>query len=746
MNPLQPNAIAPESEQTLSAALRAYGEFFYKRLWILIAVVAIGTTCSVLYTLHKTKIYEATTTIVVNPQAPRVNKEDDVIQLGAGTYLQDREYYTTQIEILSAYPLAHTTVMQNDHGEPLYDRIVPRAEEPTLTNDKRASLAAERLVKMLGVSQHRESRIIAISVRNADPELAKLLANTHSASYVSFIRSKRTVGTGQASLVLSAQIDEAQKQLRAAEAEITKFKTEHALITRSFDDKQNTVVSELQRYSAALADAKVKRIELSALRNRALALKDDEVFESPIFALVSNSAVIDQLKSSYVQAKQKFIEVGATYGPKSEEHQAAKKKVDDLYAQIQAEAKRAMREIEERYQTAVAAESGYESLVSNRSKDAEALDKLYAEYAPLVRDQKYADEEYTKLVARLASSRQEGQNDMINVEPHDAAREADLVAPRMRVNVAIAAIVSLLLGVMLVFLLNYFDRTIKSIDGIAQLVGAPLLGIIPVVDHVPASDTASELNERDLYVFKNPTSQPAECCRSIRTNIMFSAADRPMKTITVSSARPREGKTTTTIYLGTIMAQSGQRVLLIDTDLRRPRLHKPLNVSRTTGLTTLLVGESTYEEAIKPTAIPNLFVLPCGPLPPNPVELLLTNRFKEVLAELENRFDRILLDSPPVLAVTDAVVLSHISDGVILVAQAGKSQIPDVIASARQFRDIEAPVLGMILNEIDISDRRYGGYYYAYGGYGEDKVPEKKGSEKKAPEKKAPAEAGGTKT
>jgi succinoglycan biosynthesis transport protein ExoP len=203
-----------------------------------------------------------------------------------------------------------------------------------------------------------------------------------------------------------------------------------------------------------------------------------------------------------------------------------------------------------------------------------------------------------------------------------------------------------------------------------------------------------------------------------------------MKTITVSSPRPREGKTTSTIYTGTIMAQSGQRVLLVDTDLRRPRLHKSLGVSKNRGLTNLILGDATVDDVIKSTDIPNLYVLPCGPQPPNPAELLLTNRFKQVLAELESKFDRILLDSPPVLAVTDAVVLARLSSGVMLIAQAGKTLLDDVAYSARQFRDVDAPILGVILNDMDITDRRYGGYYYAYGGYGEH-----------APSKSAEAEA-----
>ena len=137
-----------------------------------------------------------------------------------------------------------------------------------------------------------------------------------------------------------------------------------------------------------------------------------------------------------------------------------------------------------------------------------------------------------------------------------------------------------------------------------------------------------------------------------------------------------------------------------------------------------MLGESNYDDTVKSTDVPNLFVLPCGPLPPNPAELLMTNRFKTILAELGERFDRILLDSPPVLAVTDAVVLARMTEGVILVAQAGKTDRDDVRMAARQFRDVDAPILGVILNDIDITDRRYGGYYYAYGGYGDHAKPE----------------------
>jgi capsular exopolysaccharide synthesis family protein len=206
---------------------------------------------------------------------------------------------------------------------------------------------------------------------------------------------------------------------------------------------------------------------------------------------------------------------------------------------------------------------------------------------------------------------------------------------------------------------------------------------------------------------------------------MLSAADRPPKIILVSSANKGEGKTTSALYLGTTMAQSNQRVLIIDSDMRRPRLHTTLNVDRQPGLTNLMLGDDSFDDVIKKTEVPNLFLLPCGPLPPNPAELLMSKRFEAVLAQLGERFDRIILDSPP-LPYTDAVVLSKLCDGVIIVVRAGKTLRDDLKRSVHTFREVGAPMLGTIVNEIDHRSGSY--YYYSYYGYGDDRDSSKKRS------------------
>jgi capsular exopolysaccharide synthesis family protein len=289
------------------------------------------------------------------------------------------------------------------------------------------------------------------------------------------------------------------------------------------------------------------------------------------------------------------------------------------------------------------------------------------------------------------------------------------VAPNVRKNAMIAGGIALVLGFGVIFLIVFLDRSIKNTADAQQAAGVPVVGIIPMV---AAADLPADSDRaRDLYVHEHPTSSVAECCRSLRTNILFSAADRKLKTLIVSSANPREGKTTSVIYLGTTMAQSGQRVLLIDSDMRRPRLHASTGVSRKSGLSNLILGDQNYDEVIRATDIPNLFVLPCGPTPPNPAELLMTKRFEHVLEQLEKQFDLVILDSPPLQPVTDAVVLSKHADGVLLVVRAGKTLRDEVRRSARQLQSVGGTIIGVVVNEFDATNRD--AYYYSYYGYRE---------------------------
>ncbi len=706
------SAQAPPSEERFD--IRNYIATIRKRFWIVAAVVAVGVTVVVLYTARQQKIYQATASVVIDPQPPQVfgSQVQEVIQLGTGGYWSNQEYYNTQVDILEGYDLARMTVVTNN----LYEnpKLVDRSENDSRSTEQLIEAATNRLAGSLSASQNRESRIVNVHVRHADPELAVELANLHVQSFLAYTRGLRADGSGKVSQFLAEELDVAEKNLRQAEERLLAFKKENNILS-VLEQRLDILAKDIGRYTDAVGETRIKRIELASVRQRAQGLSGEDVLESPIFALASNAETATALKESYVREKQRIAEVAEELGPKHPVYQFQEKKVRELLEAIQTESRRAMHEIEERYQAAVASERALSVELERLKKEALDLDSKSTLYNELDRKQQAAAKNYELVLGRLGTSDISSRNDQINVRPHAKARYAPLVYPRIKVNIALAFVLSLLLGIGLAFFLDHLDRTLKSPEDVDAAVGAPLLGVIPIVEEVAGAEPAAAMRNRDLYVFENPTSAAAECCRSIRTNIIFSAADREIRSITISSARPREGKTTTTIYLGTTMAQSGQRVLLVDTDLRRPRLHKPLGVSRTRGVTNLILGDSEIEDVIKTTDIPNLYVLPCGPQPPNPAELLLSNRFESVLAELEKRFDLILLDSPPLLAVTDAVVLARHSDGAILITQAGKTVAEDASMAARQLRDVNARILGVILNDMNLSDRRYGYAYYSYG-------------------------------
>ncbi|MCA9566074.1 MAG: CpsD/CapB family tyrosine-protein kinase, partial [Myxococcales bacterium] len=218
-----------------------------------------------------------------------------------------------------------------------------------------------------------------------------------------------------------------------------------------------------------------------------------------------------------------------------------------------------------------------------------------------------------------------------------------------------------------------------------------------------------------------PKSSVAECCRSIRTNLHFMSPDQKLGALLVTSAGPREGKTSTAVSVATVMAQSGNRVLLVDTDMRRPRLHRALEQENTLGMSNLILGENTYEEAIQRTVVPNLDLLPCGPIPPNPTELMHTERFRTVIKELRSRYDRVIFDSPPVIAVADSMILGNFVDGVLFVIRSGQTNKEVVRRAKMNLEGINAPILGAILNDLDLEDRayRYHYYYSYYSRYGQ---------------------------
>jgi capsular exopolysaccharide synthesis family protein len=293
----------------------------------------------------------------------------------------------------------------------------------------------------------------------------------------------------------------------------------------------------------------------------------------------------------------------------------------------------------------------------------------------------------------------------------DAARpDPAPIRPRVRNNLVLGLLLGLLGGLGLAFALEQLDTTVKSQGDVEEKIGVPFLGILPRVT-VERDAPAGDL---DLFVYRHPKSTAAEACRAVRTNLLFMSPDRPLRTMLVTSSGPREGKSATVIATGIAMAQSGGRVVLVDTDMRRPRLHRALGVPNDRGVSSVLVGDASLDDVVKSTEVPGLFLIPSGPIPPNPAELFHTQAFRDFIASVATHFERVIFDSPPVNAVADSVVLATQVDGTLLVLRADTTNKALARRAIRVLTDVKAKVFGAVLNDVELRSGKYGELYAAY--------------------------------
>ncbi len=316
--------------------------------------------------------------------------------------------------------------------------------------------------------------------------------------------------------------------------------------------------------------------------------------------------------------------------------------------------------------------------------------------------------------ALLKKAKETGVTEELQVSQIRIVDKAEIpkspIKPDRKMNLGLGAFMGLALGIALVMFLEYMDNTLKNPEDVEQCLELPFLGYIP-----SSKKEAKNVNKIDLLVHQQSKSVVSEAYRAIRTAMIFAFADKSTKSILITSAGPQEGKTTVSINLATIMTQAGDKVLLIDADMRCPRVHKSFELDINNGLSEILVGKISLDSAIKKTEIPNLSVITCGSIPPNPAELLGTQKMKDFLNEVSSKFDRVIFDSPPIITVTDSSILANIVDGVAFVIQGGKTAIELALRAKQRLQNAKANVLGIILNNVDMAKESYYYYYYSYG-------------------------------
>jgi len=699
--------------------LRAYWRVIRKR-WPFVALSTIlGVAGAFVYTYRQAKIYEALCQIVIESNAPQVLQVKDAIELGTGSVYASKDFYETQFRIIQSTAVAQRVAEKLGLA---HDPDYARLAAPGPGGDTFG--LARALVNQVSVKPVKDSRIAQITVRDHKPERAALLANTFADTYMDFNLDYKLEGSRAANAWLSEQEVELRKKLEDSELALFEFKKTRGLLDLNLDEKQNMSEQVLRTLNGKLADLRVKRLELESTRAQVEAARDLSDKES--VPAVDGMEGMKLMRGTFLTLAKDRADLAGKYGPEHPRIKIIDAQMEAVTKAYQHEIDTNLKTFENSYQALVSTEKSLMSMMEKEKEKAIALSKLGVEYKPFERTAEENAKVYELIARRQKEIDLTGLLRSNNVRVLERAIVPRIPAsPKPMQNLFIALACGLGLGIVLAFAIETLDNTLKTQIDVETFLGVPVLGLIPIIGQGKTKVDLKEkdrneneqIRDRDLGIFREPRSLAAECCRSIRTNIMFMSPDHPVRAMVITSPSPQEGKTTTAINLAIAMAEAGGRVLLIDTDMRRPRLHRSFGVPNQVGVSTLILGNSKMEEAIKRTDIPNLDVLPCGPVPPNPSELLHTKRFAQILEECKTRYDRVILDSPPTSAVTDPAVLGNLADGVILIVKGGNTTREAAAYARRQLIAAKCRLLGVIVNEIDFSNPGYGYHYYYYRKY-----------------------------
>ncbi len=692
--------------------------------WIILGVTLSVFLATALWTLRQPKIYEGVCTLEYDPSPPRpLGSEVEEVAGAAVNFWQTQEWYETQNRIIASRGVAEKVVKELDLQHNADFNQIPKSKRQ---HWKGVSVedAAQLLQEKLHVEQLKETRLVELRVQDQSAKRAALLTNAVAAAYIDKSLEDRLSSTVSALNWLSAQLDTQKQELQQTENSLHEFKRSHDVLSLSLEDRQNIVAQDLERYSESLTQARTKRIELAARLTQLKTAQNEDPLKVDLAAFTEHP-VIAELRNAYRKKLSEHQALSVKYGESHPDMRALKEELDSIRAQLQREIQGLIHSASSDLQQVQQTEAGLVKAAKDTHEAGLTLNKQEIQYNALKRQEENQSKLYNMLLERTTQTDLTRMLHVSNVRMIDRALPAEApIKPRLILNLLIGLLAGLICGAGVAIIFIQIDRTIRTPEDVEAL-GIAILGVMPQIlqpsRRLPLikgikAETSQTNPGRDLIVHMQPMSVAAECCRTIRTSLTYTAASKPFRALAITSAGPLEGKTTVAINLAISMAQTGKRVLLVDTDLRRPRIHKAFDISSAVGITSVLVADQPLNDAVQATQVPNLFVLPSGPIPPNPSELLSTSAFRRFIKEATDNFDHVIFDSPPLGAVTDGAVIAPQVDGTILVVRADKTSQETARSVLRRLKDVEVYVIGGVLNGVDLTGRRhgYGGYYSNY--------------------------------
>ncbi len=737
--------------------IRDYLFVVLKRKWLILALVLVVTSLVTIQMYRMPSIYEAATTLQIEPKRNSVLQTGKEIVINTGNNGTDPVYWQTQLRLLENPALARQVIktldLQNDArffaGQSQTDilsslrRLFSRekaqppvtpppavGELPVVREDdvKGQQLTPEELAKLepyeealganLTVDPVVGTNLVTLHYKHTDPELAQKIVNTVADVFVYNNIQRETMGSEKSADVLARKIADLQLKVKQQEAEALNYAIQHNT-PQTEGPTANLEATKLATLSSQLLEAENERKNLQAIYESAA--KETDPYANP---LVQENKRIETLREKIDVLKQKRSELLVIYTPEWPEV----KKIDEQIKPLEEALTKAPREVlsamKARYEAAAKRENMLRQSYTQQRGTTTAQNIAEIQMTVMKQQLETDKQSLTMLLQRQRElDNQLGDTRPNNITVTNYGRRGELVGPPRVRNIMIALILSLGAGIGLAFLLDYLDDTLKSVDDVDRHIHVPALALIPSNRSErrlkgKAAGAPSEGSEvTALALIDDARSPVAEAYRHLRTSLLLSSAGQPPRTILVTSSQPSEGKTTTAVNTAVMLAQTGADVLLVDCDLRRPRIHAHFGIANGRGVTNYLSGDSDLESVMQPyDKLPNLQLMTSGPVPPNPAELLGSDEMRKLVTALSERFTHVVIDSPPAISFTDAAILSTLVDGVMLVVHGGKSSRAVVRRAKQQLLDVGAHIFGIVLNNVKLEshDYYYGGYYSDY--------------------------------
>jgi len=684
--------------------LRDYLRVVSKRRYTVYTFFSIVFVVVLIGTLSSSPIYKASTKVLIE----RVEAYN-LTMMNPYYTSYDPEFYETQYQLIKSTSVAQKVVKMLSL-ENIYDSYFKGKKISPSGGRTKADVLADIISGGIVVSPVKNSKIVNISFVSSNPEFATLVANSVATAYIEELLDMRMSSSRYSLEWMAKKAEEEKTKLEKSEKALQEYTKENNIVT--LQDKATLTPERLSEVNTQLTRAETKRKEIESLyravNNISANLKDAETIP-----VIASDPTIQSLRSQIIKAEQNIEELSKKYGKKHPSMIKAEEDLKILQQKRDQEIKRVIGSVKNEYEISKSNEAGLRGMLSSTKAEAINLNEKFIQYGVLTREVETNRQLYDALIKRMKEQSVTEEIRTVNVwVVEKAEKPTSPVKPRKSLNILLGLIVGLFGGIGLAFFIDYLDNTIKSPDEIEAKLHVPLLGIVPLLE--------SKEEGIEEIILKEPQSLYAESYKTVRTAILLSSASKPPQNLHITSMGPDEGKTVTSVNLATTIARSGYSVLLVDSDLRRPRIHSIFRLNNLSGLSTYLAGATSDIETVFKRPLTNLSIIPAGPIPPNPSELLGSQRMHELMRVLNEQFDVIIWDSPPLMTVTDSLILSKILDGTILVIKAGKTTYEMVdrglkVLKGRRESDMESHILGVVLNGFDI--RKSDQYYYQYYNY-----------------------------